>query len=91
MTAELSFDGSAATMDVRNATGADLASPALYVIAGTGDRVDGIIPDATSIADGESATFRVTFPAEVTPKTIGLVILLFGDSNYGAFAPVPAA
>jgi hypothetical protein len=91
VTVTLTFDGHAATMDVKNATGTDLAAPALYVIQGTGDRVDGTVRDAAPIADGESATFAVTFPDGVTPRSIGLVILLFGSSNYGAFAPVPAA
>jgi hypothetical protein len=91
VTATLSFDSHTATMDVKNATGASLDAPGLYVIMGTGDRVDGTIGDAAPIADGDTATFHVTFPANVTPKSIGLVILLFGDSNYGALAPVPAA
>ena len=91
VSATLSFDGHTATMDVKNATGTDLAAPALYVIQGTGERVDGTIADATSIADGQTARFAVAFPDGVSPKSIGLVILLFGDSNYGAFAPVPAA
>ena len=30
-------------------------------------------------------------PDQVTKESIGLVILLFGDSNWGAFSPVPAA
>jgi hypothetical protein len=91
VTADLRFDGNDATMDVKNASGAELAAPALYVIEGSGGRRDGVVGDAVPIPDGESATFQVTFPDQVTGKTIGLVILLFGDSNYGAFAPVPAA
>jgi hypothetical protein len=91
VTADLRFDGNDATMDVKNASGAELAAPALYVIEGSGGRRDGVVGDVVPIPDGESATFQVTFPDRVTDKTIGLVILLFGDSNYGAFAPVPAA
>jgi hypothetical protein len=91
VTASLSFHGSAATLDVTNASGAELAAPGVYVVLGTGEHVDGTLAGAAPIADGGSATFQVTFPNQVTSKTIGLVILLFGDSNYGAFAPVPAA
>jgi hypothetical protein len=91
VTASLSFDGSAATLEVKNASGGDLGAPGLYVVSGTGEHVDGTIAGAAPIADGASATFQVTFPDQVTSKTIGLVILLFGDSNYGAFAPAPAA
>ena len=90
MTASLSFVGSAATLEVKNASGEELAAPALYVVSGTGEHVDGSVVGAVPIADGARATFQVTFPNQVTSKTIGLVILLFGDSNYGAFAPAPA-
>ena len=68
-----------------------LAAPGLYVIDGTGRREDGTIPDGAPIANGANGTFHVTFPDTVTAKTIGLVILLFGDSNYGAMAPAPTA
>jgi hypothetical protein len=91
VTATLTFTGSDATMDVKNASGAELAPPGVYVIDGGGARHDGTITDAASIPDGASATFALTFPPDVTPKTIGLVILEFGDSNWGAFAPAPAA
>jgi len=91
VTASLSFDGSSATLDVTDGSGADLAAPGLYVILGTGRRVDGTVTDPAPIANGASGTFQVTFPSTVTPKTIGLVILLFGDSNYGAMAPAPVA
>ena len=91
VTADITFDGSGATMDVKNATGAELAAPAVYVIDGTGAQRDGTVVDATSIPDGQTATFAVTFPDQVTKESIGLVVLLFGDSNWGDFAPVPAA
>lgn len=78
-------------MDVKNATGAELARPAIYVVEGSGARRDGVVVDAVPIPDGESATFRVTFPDQVTEESVGLVVLLFGDSNWGDFAPVPAA
>jgi len=89
ITAELSFDASTATLEVKNASGAALDAPSLYVIDATGARHDGTVDAASAIPDGASATFQVTFPGEVKPRTIGLVILLFGDSNYGAFAPAP--
>ncbi|MGZ4150226.1 MAG: hypothetical protein ACXVQJ_09325, partial [Actinomycetota bacterium] len=91
VTASLSLDGATATLDVTNASGADLAAPGLYVIDGTGRREDATVAADTPVANGADGTFQVTFPADVTLKTIGLVILLFGDSNYGAMAPAPAA
>ena len=91
VTASLSFSGSDATLQVKNASGSDLEPPGVYVIDGSGARHDGTVTDAATIPDGSTATFRITFPSAVTPKTIGLVILKFGDSNWGAFAPAPAA
>jgi hypothetical protein len=91
VTATITFTDSDATMEVKNASGAELAPPGVYVIDGTGARHDGTVTDAASIPDGASATFSITFPSAVTAKTIGLVILKFGDSNWGAFAPAPAA
>jgi hypothetical protein len=61
------------------------------VIDRTGARHDGTVGAGAPIPDGDSATFQMTFPDEVKPRTIGLVILLFGDSNYGAMAPVPVS
>jgi hypothetical protein len=91
ITADLGFDVSTATLEVKNASGTMLDAPSLYVIDATGTRFDGTVDAASAIPDGDSATFQVSFPDEVRPRTIGLVILSFGDSNYGAFAPVPAA
>lgn len=91
VTADLRFTGSDATMDVKNASGAELGPPALYVIDGAGAQHDGVVAGAASIPDGETTTFEVAFPAEVNEETIGLVALVFGDANYGLFAPVPVA
>jgi hypothetical protein len=91
VTVDLVFDGGDATMDVKNASGAELAAPSLYVVLGTGEQRDGVVTGAAAISDGESATFPVTFPDDVDEHTVGLVILSFGDSNYGALAPVPVA
>ena len=90
MTVDLVFDGSDASMDVKNASGAELA--ATIAVRRPGDRgaARWVVTDAATIPDGESATFAVTFPDDVDERTIGLVILSFGDSNYGALAPVPA-
>ena len=85
------FDGSDATMDVKNASGAELAAPSLYVVMGTGDQQDGVVTDAAPIPDGESATFQVTFPEDVERADGRAGVLSFGDSNWGALAPVPVA
>ena len=48
-----------------------------------------MVEGAAPIADGEQVTLEFTFPEAVTPQTIGLAILSFGDDNVGAMAPVP--
>jgi hypothetical protein len=89
--AELTLDDAGAgTLDVKNATGAELAVPALYLITAEDARVDATIADAQAIPDGEQGSFRVSFTDPVDVATLGLVILEFGDQNYGGMAPVVA-
>ena len=76
------------SMVVDNGTDHDLAKPDVYVLDGTtGQQIDGKVVEAAPIAQGETATFDVQFPVGVDDKSLGLVILLFGSDNYGAFAP----
>jgi hypothetical protein len=85
---DLQLEANTGTMDVDNQSGYALGKPDLYVLDGlTGKHIDGKVLDAQPIDDGATATFQVQFPPEVTPKSLGLVILLFGSDNYGAFAP----
>jgi hypothetical protein len=88
--ATLSLEGSDGTLDVTNGSGAPLDAPGMYVIAGDGTRYDGSVEAAAPIPDGGNATFQVSFPDQVKPESVGLAVLLFGGSNYGALAPVPA-
>jgi hypothetical protein len=91
VTAELTLDADAAgTLDVKNASGGELAAPALYLITGQDARVDATIADAAAIPVGDEATFQVSFADPVDIATLGLVILEFGDNNYGGMAPVIA-
>lgn len=91
VTATLTMDGSTATMEVRNGSGADLDRPGVYAITGDDRRFDADVADARGVADGGEASFRLMFPDDVTAQTATLIVLLFGDSNYGAFAPVAVA
>lgn len=80
-----------ATLEIDNGTGRTLPKPGLYVEnASTGKEIDGKVVSSAAIPDGKTSTFDVTFPPEVRPDTIGLLILLLGTDNYGAFVP-PAA
>jgi hypothetical protein len=83
--------GGGAVLEIENDTGRTLPKPGLYVEnASTGKEIDGKVESSAAIPDGETSTFDVTFPPEVRPDTIGLLILLIGSDNYGAFVP-PAA
>ena len=88
LTVTLQLTNNTGTMVVQNKTGHGLDKPDLYVEDGTdGHRIDGRVIGAAPIADGETKTFQVQFPPLVSPKEIGLVLLLFGTLNFGAFAP----
>jgi len=89
ITAQATFDGSVATMTIRNGTGSELGAPSLYVLGADDRRHDGVVEGAAPIGDGEQTTLEFTFPDVVTPQTIGLAVLSFGEDNVGAMAPVP--
>jgi hypothetical protein len=85
---EMVFEAGASggTLTVVNDTGRALPKPGLYVRQATdGKQVDGRVLEAAPIPDGEQREFRVEFPPEVNPDSIGLLILLIGGDNYGAF------
>jgi hypothetical protein len=83
----LSLHGSDGTLQIHNGSGAQIGPPGLYVITGDDHHVDGSVANAVAIPDGGDATLDVTFPPEVTAKTVGLMILLLGPDNMGALAP----
>ena len=89
ITAQVTFDGNVATMNIRNGTGAELGPPSLSVVGIDDRRYDGTADGVAAIADGEPVTLEFRFPDAVTPQTIGLAVLSFGDDNVGAMAPVP--
>ena len=89
ITASLSLHGSDGTLKVLNQTGDTVGAPGVYVITGDDRRFDGQVAGAAPIPKGDDVTFDVTFPPEVTAKTVGLAILVLGSNNMGAFAPAP--
>lgn len=91
ITAAATFDGRIATLRVRNGTGAELGAPALYVVGTDDRRYEGVAPGAEPIPDGDQVTLEFTFPEVVEPDTIGLTVLVLGDENVGAMAPVQRA
>lgn len=79
------LDGSDGTLEVENDSAHHLDPPGLYVEdAVDGHEIDGEVVDTAPVAAGESATFDVRLD-DITVDDIGLLVLLFGADNYGAF------
>jgi hypothetical protein len=79
------LDGSDGTLEVENDSEHDLDPPGLYVEdAVDGDEIDGEVVASAPVPAGESATFDVRLD-DITVDDIGLLVLLFGADNYGAF------
>lgn len=85
LVATMRLDGEAGTLEIENLTGRELPPPDFYILdARDGRRVKGEVRDSTSIPDGQTMTFDVSFSG-LGIDDIGLVILLMGRDNYGAF------
>jgi hypothetical protein len=79
------LEGSEGTLEVENDSEHDLDPPGLYVEdAVDGHEIGGTVVDSAPVAAGESATFGVRLD-DITVDDIGLLVLLFGADNYGAF------
>jgi hypothetical protein len=79
------LDGSDGTLEVENDSEHDLDPPGLYVEdAVDGHEIDGEVVASAPVPAGESATFDVRLD-DITVDDIGLLVLLFGADNYGAF------
>jgi len=79
------LDGSEGTLEVDNGSTNDLDPPDVYVEdAVDGHEIDGEVENSAPVAAGERVTFDVTLDG-VTVDDIGLLVLLFGADNYGAF------
>ncbi len=79
------IEGTAGTMEVENGSGHELGDPGFYILdARDGHEIDGVVSSPAPIADEQTATFDISF-SDVEVRNIGLVILLFGADNYGAF------
>ena len=81
----LDLHGSNGTLEVQNDSGNDLDPPGLYVEdAVDGHQIDVEVVDSAPVAAGEQATFDVKLDG-ITVDDIGLLVLLFGADNFGAF------
>lgn len=85
LTATMHLDGDAGTLEIRNGTGRELPAPAFYILdARDGHRIAGTVKDAVAVPNGQASTFDVSF-AGIELNNIGLLVLLMGHDNYGAF------
>jgi hypothetical protein len=85
--ARLTIEDEGAVLTVENDTGGTLPRPGVYVLdARDGARVDWTVVESAAVSEGESE-WQVERPAVPEPKHLGLVVLLFGGEDYGAFVP----
>jgi len=85
LTATMQLDGNTGTLEIDNATGRELAKPSFYILdARDGHQIDGTVDGSTTVPDGQTATFDVSYSG-LDIKNIGLLVLLMGRDNYGAF------
>lgn len=86
LTAEMKLKGDQGTLEIANETGFDLPKPGFYILdARDGSVVEGKVVASEPVPDGATKSFDVSFSPPIELKNIGLVILLMGDDNYGAF------
>ena len=79
------IQGTSGTLEVDNATENDLEQPGLYILdAVDGHRIEVDVQGSAPVAAGDTATFDISL-GQTDVDQIGLLILLFGKDNYGAF------
>jgi hypothetical protein len=79
--------GAQPTLSVKNGSEEPVGAPALYVVTRDQRHVDGKVADASSLDPSDSGDYRVTFPSDLTPDDVGLVVLELGGVNWGALGP----
>ena len=73
------------TLEIQNETGRALPPPRFYILAADdGHRVEGRVASPAAVPDGRTVSFQVSFTG-LADEDIGLVVLLMGAANYGAF------
>ena len=81
----MDIDGTAGTLEVENDTDHEVGKPGFYLLdARTGAQLDGSVTGGSPVAAGDTGSFDVSF-AGIQIREIGLVVLLLGRDNYGAF------
>ncbi len=86
----LKYAPAKSTLTVQNHTGAEIPAPGIYMLdARDGHRIAGTVQNTAPVATGSSQDFTVTFASQLEQANVGLMILLIGHANYGAFVPPP--
>ena len=81
----MKIDGTSGTLEVDNGTDHAVGKPGFYLLdARTGAQTDGHVQAGTALQPGDSGTYDVSFSG-LEIRNIGLVVLLLGRDNYGAF------
>jgi hypothetical protein len=79
------IDGTEGTMEVDNGTDHELEPPDFYILdARDGTEIDGEVAEPAPTPAGATASFAISFEG-IEVRNIGLLVLLFGSDNYGAF------
>ena len=86
--ATLGRDGEAWTLRVANHTGRELGPPGIYGLAADdGRRIDADVSSAAPVPPDGQVELSVTFPGGGSSRDFGLVMLIFGQQNFGPLAP----
>jgi hypothetical protein len=84
--AKMNLETDPATLTIVNDTGRTLPKPDFYILdARDGTQIDGKVDASSSIPDGQEKQFDITIQGQIELQNIGLVLLLMGEDNYGAF------
>ena len=85
---EATVDLETGSLEVYNTTGRTLPAPGLYLLdARDGSVIEVVVRAASPVADGRTAGFDVRPTVTIEPRHVGLVVLRFGQDDYGAFVP----
>lgn len=86
--ATLDRDDETWTLRVTNDTGRQLGPPGIYGLAADdGRRIDADVSGAAPVPPDGQVELSVTFPGGGSSRDFGLVMLLFGQQNFGPLAP----
>ena len=75
------------TLSVKNGSDRSVGAPDVYVVTRDQRHVDGKVANAAELDPSASGDYDVSFPPDLTPDDVGLVVLELGGVNWGALGP----